>query len=284
MDITLLILFPIVVVAFILQWRANAKLKKQNTLIVVQSNEIQKQMRELQEQSKQLEELFQERHQMLSVVSHDLKGPFNRVFALIQLMNLSQENLSEEQKDYLGKIHQIVVDGLGMIRNLLDNRRLEAKGIDLVPERLNMSAIVGSLVKNSKALAQKKKINLVFEAPPQVWVMTDKLYVNRVFENLISNAMKFSPADKSVFVKVTELENEVEVSVRDEGPGISAEDQTKLYQKFQQLTARPTGGESSTGLGLSIVKSFLDKLEGTIQCTSEIDRGAMFSVRLKKIS
>lgn len=283
MVVALILVSLLLIVLSGFQWRAYAKLKKQNQLIVLQSKEIQKQMRELREQSRQLEELYHEKQQMLSVVSHDLKGPFNRVFALVQLMNMEQNNLTEDQKDYMGKIHQIVADGLSMVRNLLDNRRLEEKGIDLLPERLNISTIVGTLVKNSRALAQKKKITLEFQALPHLWVMTDKLYLNRVFENLISNALKFSPPEKTIWVSVIDIGNEVEISVRDEGPGLTEEDQTKLYQKFQRLSARPTSGESSTGLGLSIAKSFLDKIGGTIQCISEPGKGAEFRVRLKKL-
>ena len=279
----LVLLSILLLTVMALQWRAYTKLKKQNHLIVVQSREIQKQMRELRQQSQQLESLYHERQQMLSVVSHDLKGPFNRVFALVQLMNMDQSNLTVDQKDYLGKIHQIVADGLSMVRNLLDNRRLEEKGIDLLLEKLNVSAMLNTLVKNTRALAQKKKIELEFEAIPQAWVMTDKLYLNRVFENLISNALKFSPNEKTIWIKVREVNSEIEVSVKDEGPGLSSEDQGKLYQKFQRLSARPTSGESSTGLGLSIAKSFLDKIGGTITCISEPGKGADFRVRLKKL-
>lgn len=283
MEVALITLLLVLAAVLVLQWRAYSKVKKQNKLITLQSKEIQNQMRELKQQSQQLETLFYERQQMLSVVSHDLKGPFNRVFALVQLMNMSQENLTEDQKDYLGKIHQIVADGLGMVRNLLDNRRLEEKGIDLLPERLNISVVMGSLMKNSKALAEKKKIILHYDAPPQAWVMTDKLYLNRVFENLISNALKFSSPEKSIWVSVSLTPIEVEVSVKDEGPGISKEDQSKLYQKFQRLSARPTSGESSTGLGLSIAKSFLDKIGGTIHCISEEGKGTEFVVKLKRL-
>lgn len=282
MEVILILLLVVLAAVLLLQWRAFAQLKKKSKLIVLQSHEIRKQMRELKEQSQQLEALFHEKQQMLSVVSHDLKGPFNRVFALVQLMSMSQENLTDDQKDYLGKIHQIVVDGLSMVRNLLDNRRLEEKGIDLMPERLNLSVLMNSLVKNTKALAQKKKINLHLEAPPNAWVYTDKLYLNRVFENLLSNALKFSPIDKTIWIKVREEEQDIAISIKDEGPGISPEDQLKLYQKFQRLSARPTSGESSTGLGLSIAKSFLDKIGGTITCTSQLGQGAEFCVRLKK--
>ncbi|HCZ37259.1 MAG TPA: histidine kinase, partial [Cytophagales bacterium] len=195
---------------------------------------------------------------------------------------LTNENLTEEQREYLGKIHQIVADGLSMIRNLLDNRRLEDQGIDHSPENLNLSQTVGSLVKNYRTLAVKKKIQIHFEPPAQAVVLADKMYLNRIFENLISNALKFSPEGKNIFVLIEEVGDKFLVKVKDEGPGITKEDQKNLYRKFQRLSARPTGGESSTGLGLSIVKALVEKMGSEIVCESEEGAGTTFTVKLDK--
>ena len=281
--ITLIILITVTLgIVTALQLRVYSKLKKQTELIHRQSQEIQKQLVELENQNKVLHELNIEKQQIISVVSHDLKGPFNRIFALMQLMTMSSENLTDDQKDYLGKIHQIVSDGLSMIRNLLDNRRLDEKGIDLVPEKVNLSFLVSLLVKNYKTLGEKKKVHVHMEAPNQLIVNADKLYLNRVIENLISNALKFSPPESSVHVSVKEENDFAEIRVKDEGPGISEEDKKKLFQKYNRLSARPTAGESSTGLGLYIVKTVVDKMGGEVFCESEEGKGATFVVRLKK--
>jgi len=218
--------------------------------------------------------------QIISLVSHDLKGPFNRIFALTQLMNSISENLTERQKEYLGKIHQIAVDGLGMVRNILDSRKVDDKGIDLNSDPFDLSVLLTSYVRNYKAVAEKKKIEIAFEPNSSLTINADKLYISRVIENLLSNAIKFSPEGKKVFVKLVPLSNGIEFSVRDEGPGISKEDQLKLFQRFQQLTAQPTGGESSSGLGLFIVKTIVDKIGGEILCESEIGHGTKFILRL----
>ena len=261
---------------------AYRKSMRQNKLILQQSEEIQKQNRELEHRNKLLQEFNTERQQIIGVVSHDLKGPFNRIFALIQLMSMSAENLNSDQKEYLGKIHQIVIDGLGMVRNLVDNRKLEDRGIDMRLEILNFSAMLSSLVKQYQSLAEKKSIHIHYEAPPSISIQADKLYITRIFENLLSNAIKFSPPKTNVFVAVTDLGGEIEISVQDEGPGINPDDQKKLYNKFERLTARPTGGESSTGLGLSIVKTLSEKMGGKIRYEGSVDKGATFVVNLKK--
>ena len=261
---------------------AYRKSMRQNKLILQQSREIQKQNQELESRNKLLQEFNVERQQIIGSVSHDLKGPFNRIFALIQLMSMSAENLNAEQQEYLGKIHQIVVDGLGMVRNLVDNRRLEDRGIDMRLEILNFSSVLSSLVKQYQSLAEKKSILINYTSPASISIQADKLYITRIFENLLSNAIKFSPPKTRVFVVVSDLEEEVEISIQDQGPGISEEDQKKLYLKFERLTPRPTGGESSTGLGLSIIKTLIEKMQGKIRYEERPRAGATFVVNLRK--
>jgi len=277
-----IILIVLLLVVIVLQVRAYLKLKQKNKLILVQSREIKRQIQEQEKRNKQVGDLVHEKQQLIGLVSHDLKGPFNRIFALIQLMEITSENLTNEQREYLGKIHQIVADGLGMIRNLLDNRRLEDKGIDLTPEPLNLANLIGSLIKNYRTLSEKKKIKIHFEAIQNATVLADKLYVYRIFENLISNALKFSQENRNIFVTITERSDKIVIAVKDEGPGISHEDQKKLYQKFQRLSARPTGGESSTGLGLAIVKALVEKMGSELICESEEGLGTTFTVIMEK--
>jgi len=275
-------IFGALLVFLFLLIRAYRKSILQNKLILIQSQEIKKQNRELEHRNKLLQELNVEKQQIIGVVSHDLKGPFNRIFALMQLMSMSSENLTADQKEYLGKIHQIVADGLSMVRNLLDNRKLEDRGIDMRPESLNFSSVLNNLVKQYQSLAQKKNIIIDYQAPVVTPIHADKVYLTRIFENLLSNAIKFSPHEKKIYLMVVDAGSEIQITILDEGPGINAEDQQKLYQKFHRLTARPTGGESSTGLGLSIVKTMVEKMGGTIQYEGEEGKGAKFVVRLRK--
>jgi two-component system sensor histidine kinase/response regulator len=258
------------------------KLQKHKKLIRIQSDEIAKQLQELIQQNKIQEQINHEKHQLISVVSHDLKGPFNRIFALVQLMNMNGVN--EEHKEYLSKIHQISVDGLSMVRNLLDNRKLEDHGFDMRLEEVNLASSIHTLIKHYRSVAEKKNIEVHFESPTQAMVVADRHFVNRVFENLFSNALKFSPYGKNLWVVFTEEEKFWRVMVKDEGPGFNEEDQQKMFGKFQRLSAKPTGGESSTGLGLWIVKTLVEKMEGEIRYESELGKGAGFFVRMKKLN
>ncbi|MEZ4946827.1 MAG: HAMP domain-containing sensor histidine kinase [Cyclobacteriaceae bacterium] len=275
-------LASLLLLVIILQVRAYYILKRQNSIITQQSIEIQKQNEVLARQNQQLNDLNVEKQQIIGVVSHDLKGPFNRIFALMQLMSMSGDNLTDDQKEYIGKIHQIAVDGLNMVRNLLDSRKIEEKVLDLTMESIELEPFVSSFVKNYKNVADRKKIELHFNSPDGVMVVADRLYLNRILDNLLSNAIKFSEQEKKVTVSINDNKDNVLLTVADEGPGISEEDQKKLYLKFQKLTARPTGGESSTGLGLSIVKTLIEKMGGGISCKSQLGKGATFTITLKK--
>jgi two-component system sensor histidine kinase/response regulator len=263
---------------------AYVKVRRQSFLIRLQSREIQKQIRELIQQNDASEHLLREKKQLVLLVSHDLKGPFNRIFALMQLLEMSG-TYSEEQKEYLGKMYQIVGDGLNMVRNLVDVRRLEERGVDPHPERIDLAYLVNSIVNQYRVAAGKKKITVNVEAPDRLEFITDKNYVARIMENMLSNAIKFSPSEKHVHVTlVRDKDGLASITVRDEGPGIGADDQRKLYHRFQKLTARPTGGESSTGLGLSIIKMLATSMGGEISCESELEKGATFRVRLPELS
>lgn len=274
-----ILLYFLSLLAVVFGVRAYLKLKQQNKLVLIQSQEIKKQLGELEHSNRQLQELFQERQQLIGIVSHDLKGPFNRIFALIQLMKMSSDNLTAEQQEYLGKMHHIATDGLSMVRNLLDNRKLESKGIELSKERLNISTLINSLLKSYHPLFGNKQIKIEFESK-EVFIQADKMYLSRVIENLLSNALKFSPSGKSIYISILQKDAMVEVRIQDEGPGITAEDQKRLFQKFQTLSAKPTGGESSTGLGLSIVKAILDKMGAEIKYINESGKGATFAIYL----
>lgn len=260
-----------------LQVRVYQKLKSQTKLLVVQNQEQER-------QKKLLQGLITEKEQLISLVSHDLKGPFNRIYAIVQLLSMSSPNLTNEQQDYIGKIHQISSDGLAMLRNLLDNRRLEDKGIDLFIEKVNLTLLVSNLVKNYTTLAEKKRIQVHFEKQSGLVINSDKITLNRIVENLLSNALKFTPPEKNIFVNLVQNGENFELTVIDEGPGISLEDQQKLFVKYQRLSARPTGGESSTGLGLYLVKNMAEKINGHVSYEGNLGQGSQFKISLTNIS
>ena len=132
-----------------------------------------------------------------------------------------------------------------------------------------------------KRIADRKDISVYLELSndiPQVW--TDPVEAGAVLDNLLSNAIKFSFPEKQVWVKVYADKKGVVCSIKDEGPGLSREDQSKLFQRGTQLSARPTGGEPSSGYGLAVAKDLINNLGGDLWCVSTLGSGACFSFRL----
>jgi len=247
---------------------------------------IQKKVDELVARQKNLDERIQnmqnEKQQLLSIVSHDLKGPLNRIFALVQLLGFSSENLRQEQKEYLDKIHIMIADGLGMIRNLTDSQKLETDVITLHEDEFNLSQVVSTSVRNHKAIAGKKKLQLLLTQPSSLMVFADKYIITRILDNLLSNAIKFTNEGKQIFIESQEENGQIKITVRDEGPGISEEDQRNLFKQFRVLTPRPTGGETSSGIGLFVAKALADKGKMELSCASKLGEGTTFTIRVDK--
>jgi signal transduction histidine kinase len=152
--------------------------------------------------------------------------------------------------------------------------------LDPYPEKVNLPAVILPIIKQYNVLADKKQIKINYTTPEKVDITTDKNYVCRIMENLLSNALKFSQPGREVDVTVTTSEGKISIAVADQGPGLGPEDISKLYQKFTKLTPRPTGGESSQGLGLSIVKTLSNCLGGDVHCNTELMVGTTFTVTL----
>jgi signal transduction histidine kinase len=151
--------------------------------------------------------------------------------------------------------------------------------------------IINDIVEEYQAPSTRKGIIIHYQRlePNEVCVLADKQSLRQIFDNLLSNAIKYSPHWKPIYVRVFAVANEdttrehsncVRVEIQDEGPGISEDDKKKLFGKFVRLTAQPTGGEHSTGLGLSIVKKLVELNNGNVWCESTLGLGTTFIVEL----
>jgi signal transduction histidine kinase len=169
-----------------------------------------------------------------------------------------------------------------LIKNYLNVNRIE-KGLivpSLVP--VDIVKLIKNIILRYEEIAQRKEIPILFTGTQKNVIITDGECFLQIVENLLSNAIKFTPRGKSVFIKASNKGPEVVVEVEDEGVGILQEEIPMLYEKFQHLSSKPTDGELSTGLGLSIVKFLVDQLKGTISVKSKIGKGTRFSVRFRR--
>lgn len=245
--------------------RAFAKMKEANAKLAT-SNE-------------QLARLNQEKNEFLGIAAHDLKNPLTVIIGSAELLKMN--GLPPAQANKMAS--NIVGAGQRMfqlIKDLLDANAIEQGKFTSNIERCDLRQLAAECVANNQPHATRKEIVLCTEEGAPVWGRADRNAVMQILDNLISNAVKFSPLKSTVQVFVSVENGYGSIAVKDQGPGLSAEDQMKLFGKFARLSAQPTGGESSTGLGLSIVKKLAEAMAGTVFCQSELGKGATFVLRL----
>lgn len=230
----------------------------------------------------QIEALTREKQQLISLVSHDLRSPLNRAFALTELLLMNHESLVDFQKDYLEKMRLVIADGLTMMRNLVDYRNLELGNVDILPEKINVREYLTKLIREYQPIADKKNITIQTIHTPQDTIITsDKQCLDRILGNLLSNALKFSKPNKKVSIRTTKNPDQTtQIEIEDEIGGFSEVEMQTLFSKFKKYKAQPTGNESSTGLGLYVARSMAERIGGTIICKTQEPVGSTFIILL----
>ncbi len=244
----------------------------------IKNQKITEQKEEIERKNEDLISLNEEKNNLIGIVAHDLKSPINQIKGLLSLVKMTCK-ADEELVQYLARMEESTLRLSDMITKILNIEAIESKQLNLKIERVNFSDVVIANVKRSVVEATRKQIKLHTSIAENVMISADLSYTDQVIENLLSNALKFSPPRKGIYINIT-LHNTVALlEIRDEGPGLSEGDKKKLFKKYQKLSAVPTGNESSTGLGLSIVKKFVDAMQAEIWCESELGNGTSFFVR-----
>lgn len=262
------------------QKHANKQLNEQKTQIEAQNLSIQQKNITLEKTNRQLSEINGEKDSLMGVVAHDLKAPLNKVKGYTQILKLLG-GLSEEQSHIVDGIDKVIENGRNLIRDLLDVNAIEYTESQIHPQDLNIGQLLSEIVESYEQAAEQKSLEIIYtDTGYPVSIYSDESALLRIFDNIISNAVKFSPKGKTVSVSLHNNDNNIQVMIRDEGQGFSPEDQDKAFRKFQKLSAKPTGGESSTGLGLAIVKVLVEKIQGTIQLNSVLGEGSEFIIEL----
>lgn len=233
----------------------------------------------LYKKNKKLDQLNEEKSNMVQIASHDLKSPINSAKGLISIINLSgDKNYTIEQQEAINKLDLVMSRMSNMVKRFLNVEMLDTGNLALNYTRIDVQKTLIQIVNAKRIVALKKDIEIIFlNEIESILINVDKDYFIEVLENLLSNAIKFSPKNRKIHIGLNEMEDhKIRISIKDEGQGISKQDRSKLFQKFQKLSARPTAGESSSGLGLAIVKQFTEAMGGKVWCESKEDEGATF--------
>ena len=236
---------------------------------------------EIQEKSKQLEEASQHKSQFLANMSHELRTPLNAILGYTELM--ADGAYGEPSEKMLGILQRLEANGkhlLGLINDVLDLSKIEAGQLVLELSDYSVQDIAQTVRSTLEPLAADKKlafkVELARELPPG---HGDGRRLTQVLINLVGNAIKFTDAGE-VVIKAAATDGSFHLSVRDTGPGISAADQTKLFQEFQQADNAITRKKGGTGLGLAISKRIIEMHGGKIWVESQVGQGSTFAFTL----
>jgi signal transduction histidine kinase len=234
---------------------------------------------EIEDKNKYLNELLTDKNNLINLVAHDLRAPFNKISGLTELIKL-EEGLNDAQNEYIGLVKSVIRQGSHLIDDLLMVEKPEEKADDLHAD-VSVNGFINDLIKEFSSQAHIKNIQIKSQLlEKNIVIQSNKDHLQRILDNLLSNAIKFSPRNKNIYLEVFTASGYVNFVIRDEGPGFKEEDRGKVFNKFQRLSARPTGGEISTGLGLAIVKKLTQQLNGTVLLNSEPGKGAEFIVSI----
>ena len=236
----------------------------------------------IRERTEALVRLNEEKNEFLGIAAHDLKNPLSGIRTSAEIIDRYYAP-DEKTKTFAQRIIESCDQMLDIIMNLLDVNKIESGGYEFNCMPVSLQLLDG-IVQEYETRAAHKGIVLIYESIGAS-VYVDAQAFQQIFDNLISNAVKYSPEWSKIWVRTARQTNErgeitIRFEIQDEGPGFTEEDKTKLFRKFARLSAKPTGQESSTGLGLSIAKRLVEAMNGKIWCESEHLKGATFIVEL----
>ncbi len=276
-----------VVISIITFIISNQQVKLFNDKINQKNNELNEAFKSvaehntvLQYKTEELVKLNDEKEGIVEIVAHDLKSPLHRVKGLLGLLRLTGP-VNADQNEQLTMITTEIFNQESLINDILEVNKIETKNQQVNIESIDINAFVLALKKDYEESAHNKlqKFNLIL--PKQSFtIATDKIILQRILDNLMSNAVKYTEKEKAITLDIEKGTDVLIIKVIDEGQGFNKEDKANMFKKFQKLTAQPTNNESSNGLGLYIVKNLINRLNGSIEVISNQDVGTTFEVRI----
>ncbi|MGP9820802.1 ATP-binding response regulator [Salinarimonas sp. NSM] len=259
----------------------NARLEER---VVARTAELIRANRRLASQRADLRRANQLKTEILGTVAHDLKNPLavilGRAEMLDDLIGVAPPPL-DTMRTQVRHIRETAEQLSDMVSTLVADAMNDALDITIRREPMDLSALVREVIEANRPLAERKHQAIALEAPEPVPALADQDRLREAIENLVSNAVKYSPVGAPIVVGVHARAGSAVVAVRDEGPGLMPEDVARVFGRFQRLSAKPTAGETSTGLGLSIVRRIAELHGGEATAASPgPGRGSTFEIRI----
>jgi signal transduction histidine kinase len=216
-------------------------------------------------------------------ISHDLRSPLNIILSILQCYKDEYMEISKEKqcKDYIEIIKRNAYKILKLINNLIDTTKLEKQHYNLKRDNLDIINLIEWNIASIDKYAKQKDISLVFDTNVEECIMAiDPEAIDRIIMNLISNAIKFSPKGKFIYINTWKSINQLIISIKDEGIGIPKEEQKTIFNRFVQSSKSKNNENCGSGIGLDLVRYLTKAHNGTIELKSEENKGSEFIIKL----
>jgi len=273
--ISLMVIISIVFYNSRQKHRLNQLLQRKNSSIAAQKTRIEA-------QNKSLQEINTSKDQLFSVISHDLKSPFASIMGTFELIQQGMLN-RHERESVMQELNLKVSHVFDMLNNLLYWANSQQKGIQPVMRKVGLPAVVDEVLSVSHFLASEKNIEIIHQSHDYQPVYADPDHVKIIIQNLVGNAIKFTPRTGTITIDYSEEINHLQIHVRDSGVGIQPKQISQILHQEQNLTSqRGTNNEKGTGLGLMLVRRFAEINQAELQIQSTPKEGSDFSVRFRK--
>ena len=235
--------------------------------------------RELKHAVEKLTRLNLEKNEFLGIAAHDLNNPLSVVYGYAQMMLEPQDLTAEDLKSFAQEISDNSARMRKIIQDVLDVNTIESGEYPLRVEDVEVELLFERCIQTYRKAIEEKGLRLQTELP-ETKRPSDSGAVSQILDNLVSNAVKYATPGGTIRCSLFPQENGFSFEVYNDGRGFSEEDKKNLFARFSKLSTRPTAGEGSVGLGLSITQKIVGALGGTIECESELNKGALFRVVL----
>lgn len=239
--------------------------------------EVEEQSKELTIQRDELQQLNATKDKLFSILAHDLRNPFHIIIGFSDLLLTDLQKMSETKiRKFLNMIHSSSKRGNDLLDNILQWSRMQTGRISFYPESLQLSKIVNENYTFFAGEVQAKQINFQQFIDSDIIITADENMLNTILRNLISNAIKFTHKNGKIIIDVKFLNRFMQISISDNGVGITPENQKKLFLLNSNITTKGTNEEAGTGIGLMLCKEFVERHGGKIWFESEVSKGTTF--------
>lgn len=241
-----------------------------------QKEDLEKAAVELATVNENLSDLNREKDEILSLVAHDLRNPLNGILGLCEIVETNMELI--DRSEFIADVRISGERMNSLICNLLDASQIEAGHEALLKTDTSVNSIIEEVSRFYHRDAERKRITIEMDVDStrDCIIQSHPEWLSACINNLLGNAVKYTPEIGHIIVSTRKTDQSFDIEIKDNGPGISNEDKARMFQKFQRLSAKPTGGESSTGLGLFLVKKMSERLGATIKVESKLGKGTSF--------